>query len=108
MEPPPPQFSPDGLYWWDGLRWVPRPGVPAVAPQPPPLVYAPPPPPFSGYSSTPSFLKPSPGLRIVLLIGLGLEVGATGLLAVAFLASTIAGGQENPAIGYVLGFGFAG
>lgn len=21
--PPPPQYSPDGRFWWDGQRWVP-------------------------------------------------------------------------------------
>jgi hypothetical protein len=110
QQQPPPQFSPDGLFWWDGTRWLPRAGIPAVTPQlqPPPLVYPPPPPPFAGPSGTPSYLKPSPGLRIVLLIALSLEVGATGLLAVAFLGSTISGGQENPAFGYLLGGGLAG
>jgi hypothetical protein len=114
MQPPPPQFSPDGLFWWDGARWVPRPGIPPLQqPQPPPYAppsqfYPPPPPPPPGYSSAPSWLKPSPGLRIVLLIALSLEVGATGLLGVVFFGSTIGGAQENPAAGYVLGVGFAG
>jgi hypothetical protein len=110
QQAPPPQFSPDGLFWWDGTRWVPRPGVPAVTPQPqpPPLFYPPPPPPSAGPSGFPSYLKPSPGLRIVLLIALSLEVGATGLLAVVFLGSTISGGQDNPALGYVIGGGLGG
>jgi hypothetical protein len=109
----PPQFSPDGLYWWDGTKWVPRPGVPAVAPQPqpppPPLAYTPPPPPpppsFSGYSGIPSYLKPSPGLRIVLLVALALDVGLTGLLMLTFL---IAFAQpEGTAVETILAFAFA-
>jgi len=105
QQPPPPQYSPDGLYWWDGTRWVPRPGVPAVAPQPPPLVYASPPPPYSGYSGTPSFLKPSPGLRIVLIVALSLEALLTGFLTVAFILAT-AQQPSGDAFGYVLGFAF--
>ena len=101
--PPPPQFSPDGLYWWDGVRWVPRPGVPPVAPSPP--AYPPPPPPFSGYRGTPSYLKPSPGLRIVLLVALGLDVGLTGLLMLIFVIA--AAQPERTAVEPILAFGFA-
>ena len=102
---PPPQFSPDGLYWWDGVRWVPRPGVPAVAPapaypQPPP----PPPPPYSG-GGTPFYLKPSPGLRIVLLIALVMDVGLTGTLTLIFLTTALA--TERMAIDFILTFAFA-
>jgi hypothetical protein len=100
--PPPPQFSPDGLYWWDGVRWVPRPGVPPVAPSPP--AYPPPPPPFSGYSGTPSYLKPSPGLRIVLLVALGLDVGLTGLLMLIFLIAAVQ--PERTGVEPILAFAF--
>ena len=107
MSQQPPQLSPDGLYWWDGIRWVPRPGVPAVAqqPQPPPLTYPPPPPPFSGYGGTPSYLKPSPGLRIVLLVALGLDVGLTGLLMLIFLIA--AAQPERTGVEPILAFAFA-
>jgi hypothetical protein len=100
---PPPQFSPDGLYWWDGVRWVPRPGVPAVAPAP---AYAqpPPPPPYSG-GGTPSYLKPSPGLRIVLLIALVMDVGLTGTLTLIFLTTALQ--TERTAIDFILAFAFA-
>lgn len=100
--PPPPQFSPDGLYWWDGSRWMPRADVPAVAPRP----MFPPPPPPPGYSGggTPSYLKPSPGLRIVLIIALSLEALITGLVSFAFIVSVIQEGGD--VFGYVLGFAF--
>jgi len=102
---PPPQYSPDGLYWWDGVRWMPRPGIPAVAPQP---AYLPPPPPYMpGYPSggTPSFLKPAPGLRIVLIIALSLEALLTGILTLAFILAT-AQQPSGDAFGYILGFAF--
>ncbi len=101
--PPPPQFSPDGLYWWDGVRWIPRPGVPAVAQ----LRAYPPPPYVPGYSGggTPSFLKPSPGLRIVLLVVLALDVGLTGLLMLIFLFASVQ--PEGMAVDFILTFAFA-
>ena len=100
---PPPQYSPDGLYWWDGVRWVPRPGVPAVAPAP---AYSqpPPPPPYSG-GGTPSYLKPSPGLRIVLLVALVVDVGLTGTLTLIFLTTALA--TERMPIDFILTFAFA-
>jgi len=105
--PPPPQYSPDGLYWWDGVRWMPRPGVPAVAPAPA-YPQPPPPPPYSaGYSGggTPSYLKPSPGLRIVLLIALVMDVGLTGTLTLIFLTTALQ--TERTAIDFILTFAFA-
>jgi hypothetical protein len=102
--PPPPQYSPDGLYWWDGFRWMPRPGVPAVA-QPP--AYSPPPyvPGYSSGGGPPSFLRPSPGLRIVLLIALVLDVGLTGLLTLIFLTAALQ--TERTASAFILTFAFA-
>ncbi len=106
QQPPPPQFSPDGLYWWDGVRWVPRPGVPAAPPPSPPPSY-PPPPPLPGYSSgAASFLKPSPGLRIVLIIALALETLLTGFFTLAFIVAT-AQQRAGDALGYILGIGSA-
>ena len=108
QQPPPPQFSPDGLFWWDGIKWVPRPGVPAVTPQPPPSGYysaVPPPPPpprrrpgVSQYWYT----KPSPGLRIALIVFLALEVVISGLLSLVFLIAAAGGGQDL--LSYGLGF----
>ena len=82
---------------------MPRPGVPAVAQ---PLAY-PPPPYVPGYSGagTPSFLKPSPGLRIVLLVALGLDVGLTGSLLLIFLFGALQ--PERTAFDFILAFAFA-
>lgn len=111
QQPPPPQFSPDGLFWWDGVKWVPRPGVPAVAPQPqpqpPPSFYyspVPPPPPPPGRIPGVSpywYTKPSPGLRIVLIVALAIELILAGLLSFAFIIAAASGGQD--AFSYGLG-----
>lgn len=102
--PPPPQFSPDGLYWWDGVRWMPRAAVPPAAPP-----YAHPPPTATpGYWSsggTPSFLRPSPGLRIVLLVVLVLDVGYTGLLTLTLLTAAVQPG--GTALDFIITFAFA-
>jgi hypothetical protein len=38
-EPPPPQVSPDGKFYWDGQRWLPMQGqAPSQAPSQPPSV----------------------------------------------------------------------
>jgi hypothetical protein len=100
QQPPPPQFSPDGLYWWDGTKWAPRTGLPAVQLQqpPPPGYYVPPPP---AYGGTSSFLKPSPGLRIVLIVALALEALVTGVFSFAFIIAAVSESQD--ASGYILG-----
>jgi hypothetical protein len=102
--PPPPQFSPDGLYWWDGVRWTPRAGVPAVMPQPPAY---PPPPPIYAPAAPSSFLKPSPGLRIVLIVALSLEALLTGIVTLVFVLGT-AQEPNGDVLSYVLGFAFVG
>ena len=85
---------------------MPRPGVPAVAPAPA-YPQPPPPPPYSGgYSGgTPSYLKPSPGLRIVLMVALVMDVGLTGTLTLIFLTTALA--TERTAIDFILAFAFA-
>ena len=113
-QPPPPQYSPDGLFWWDGTRWVPL-ARPPQAPPPPPAYPVQPPsyaPPgvaaeyLSAWDRPPAlpwtvpgvsqhwYGKPSPGLRIVLIVCLALEVLTGGVLALAFAAATIGGGQD--------------
>jgi hypothetical protein len=72
-QPPPPQVSPDGKFYWDGQRWVPMPGTPAVQSAPPQMSVPP------GYALPPT--KRSHALRniscgclalLLLVIGLGL------------------------------------
>jgi hypothetical protein len=48
-----------------------------------------------------TFLKPSPGLRIALIVALALEVALSGLFAVAFVAGA---SQQRDAFSYALGF----
>jgi hypothetical protein len=70
-QPPPPQVSPDGRFYWDGQRWVP---MPAQAQQPaPPLATAVPAPPF-GYE----IKKTGHGWRNAAL-------GCVGIVALLFL-----------------------
>jgi hypothetical protein len=88
--PPPPQWSRDGLFWWDGYRWIHRGAYPPDLSPPPPPLY-----PVS------TFLKPSPGLRIALIVALALEVALSGLFAVAFVAGA---SQQRDAFSYALGF----
>src|SRR5439155_93 len=106
QQPPPPQFSPDGLFWWDGVRWVPRPGVPAMPaparPLPPPAYSMAPP---GGYPTASTFPKPSPGLRIVLIVALSVDVGLTGLLMLIFLITGLQ--PDRTAVDFILTFAFA-
>ena len=67
---------------------------------PPPYV-----PGYWGGGGTPSFLRPSPGLRIVLLIALVLDVGLTGLLTLIFLTAALQ--TERTASAFILTFAFA-
>ena len=106
QQPPPPQFSPGGLFWWDGVRWVPRPGVPAMPgparPLPPPAYSMAPP---GGYPTASTFPKPSPGLRIVLVVALAVDVGLTGLLMLIFLITGLP--PDRTAVDFILTFAFA-
>jgi len=63
-----PQLSPDGNYWWDGLRWVPMANPYQQAwTAPPPY----------------RFPAPSPGLRPFLIVMLVVGDVVSGLLALA-------------------------
>lgn len=89
----PPQFSPDGLFWWDGARWVPRALLPSV-PAPGPVYQASPPVAWANARAAPPwYAKPSPGLRVVLIVFLGLETLIAGLFAVVFTFAALSGGQ---------------
>ena len=81
MQQAPPQFSPDGLYWWDGVRWMPRTAEALNTYAPPPLLPIP-------AAAAPA---PTPGLRIVLLVFLALMTAGTGVLALAFTVTVFSG-----------------
>jgi len=70
MQPPPgpsgPQLSPDGNYWWDGLRWVPVGNPYQQVWQAPPY----------------QLPAPSPGLRPFLIVMLAIGDAVSGVLAV--------------------------
>lgn len=91
MQQPPdraaPRFSPDGMWWWDGVRWVPASQSP-VRPTVPPSYYAVPPPATSGW-------KASPGLRPFLIVFLILQALVFGLFTIAGIAA-IAQGSTDP------------
>jgi len=71
MQPPPgqsgPQLSPDGNYWWDGLRWVPMVNPYQQAWTAPPPYRLP---------------APSPGLRPFLIVMLAIGDAVSGLFAI--------------------------
>jgi hypothetical protein len=101
MQPPPsspPQWSPDGQWWWDGTRWRPR-NEPAPAPAP---AYTVPPQPYGyqgGYPMPgpapifnmppPVLIQPSPGLRIVLIVSLSLAAVLAGLVSLVAIFGTV-------------------
>ena len=90
MQPPtssPPQWSADGQWWWNGSEWRPRSEItPALAPG----YWMPPPVP----SSLQIALTPSPGLRIFLLLVLGIAGFLTGGLSL-FGVLGVAGGANS-------------
>lgn len=85
---PEPRWSPDGMWYWDGARWIPSNQAPI--PPPPsamgPYPYAPP----GQY-----VWKPSPGLRTFLIIVLTIDVAITGFMTL-FGVLGIAGGADEP------------
>jgi FtsH-binding integral membrane protein len=60
---------------------------------------------YWGGSGTPSYLRPSPGLRIVLLVALALDVGLTGLLMLTFLIASLQ--PDGSAFDFTITFAFA-
>jgi hypothetical protein len=106
MQPPPsspPQWSPDGQWWWDGSRWrhrnetvaPPAPSYP-TSPLPPgdpiPPGYAMPP--VGIQMPPPISVQPSPGLRIFLLVVLAIAGLFAGVFFFAGLAA-VTGGQNK-------------
>ena len=79
MDPPvaPPQWSPDGKWWWDGTRWrALNEAAPPPAPMPPAGDWAPPP----VQSHAPVHAKRTLGLRVLLLVALAV----TGMISALF------------------------
>jgi hypothetical protein len=109
MQPPPsspPQWSPDGQWWWDGTRWRPRietapPPAPAY-PMPPqpyyPAGYAMPGPAPNFPMPPPVVIKPSPGLRIVLIISLSLAALMAGFLLFVAIFGTVSDSSSGISI----------
>jgi hypothetical protein len=72
-------WSPDRLWFWDGRQWIPAAQAPIA---PPPFGTAAP-------YAAPDWYKPSPGLRVVLLVFLVLASVIWGLFALfGFLGTT--------------------
>jgi len=61
--------------------------------------------PPAGYPTASTFPKPSPGLRIVLIVALVLDVGLTGLLMLIFLATGLQ--ADGTAVDFIATFAFA-
>lgn len=74
QDPSAPHLSPDGFWWWNGVRWVPA----QQGSMPPPT----PAPPYFQMPA-PIEIKPSPGLRPFLIVVLAIDVAITGLLGFA-------------------------
>jgi len=71
----PPQWSADGLWWWDGTQWRPRAEV--LGPVMPP----------------PQPVQPAPGLRILLIVVLIVVALITGLFTFAGTVAIIGGSR---------------
>lgn len=80
-------WSPDRLWWWDGMQWVPA----HQAPMPPP----PPAPPAYYYAAATTPLVPSPGLRPFLIVVLAIDAVLTGLFSLAGTIAVIQGPNDS-------------
>src|ERR1700730_1640796 len=91
MQPPPSsprQWSTDGQWWWDGVRWR---HFSETMP-PPPVGYGLPPP-VPGYAAI--ALTPSPGLRIFLLVVLSIAAMITGAFSLFGLLGVTGGANST-------------
>jgi hypothetical protein len=104
QQPPssPPQWSPDGLWWWDGSQWRPR--GEAIAPAAP--TYGLPPGysvPSPGYPMPPPVpTHPTPGLRIVLIVALSIAALMTGFLSFGGAVGVSSGASTPGDIGFLV------
>jgi hypothetical protein len=86
VQPPPsapPQWSPDGMFWWNGSEWRPR--SESMAPPAPPAFVMPP--------AVP--VVPSPGLRIALIVVLSISALLFGLVSLAGVAAVSDGVYDS-------------
>jgi hypothetical protein len=94
MQQPPsgyePRWSPDGMWYWDGARWVPASQAP-IPPPPSPAGY----PYVQAAPYVPYVWKPSPGLRTFLIVVLAIDVAVTGFMTI-FGVLGVAGGADEP------------
>jgi hypothetical protein len=100
MQQPPdrlaPRFSPDGMWWWDGAKWLPASQAPTPAqPAVPPSYYVMPPPATFGWA-------PSPGLRLFLIVFLVVQAAIFGLFTIAGVASIVSGSTDPNSITFWL------
>ena len=87
---PPGHWSPDRLWWWDGMQWVPA----HQAPMPP----SPGAPPAYYYGAASDPLAPSPGLRPFLIVVLVIDAVLTGLCSLAGTFAVIQGPNDSGSI----------
>ena len=100
MEQPPVQpsghWSPDRLWWWDGMQWVPA----HQAPLPPPPAA----PPAYHYGAASNPLAPSPGLRPFLIVVLILDSALTGSIALGGVLAVSSGANDGSSLVFWLVF----
>lgn len=79
------------MWWWDGVKWVPatQPATPQSTV--PPSYYSVPPPATFGW-------KPSPGLRLFLIVILIVQALVFGLLTIAGIAAIASGPVDSGSI----------
>lgn len=79
------------MWWWDGVKWVPATQPAAPQPTVSPSYYTVPPPATFGW-------KPSPGLRLFLIVFLVVQALVFGLLTIAGIAAITSGPADSGSI----------
>lgn len=94
MEQPPVQpsghWSPDRLWWWNGMQWVPAHQAPMPSPPAVPPAY------YFGAAGNP--LAPSPGLRPFLIVVLVIDAVLSALLSLTGTLAVIQGPNDTGTI----------
>jgi hypothetical protein len=93
-----PRWSPDRMWWWDGVRWVPANQAPVLPPPPPPPPVPPAymymPPAYAFAQPAGGMFAPSPGLRVFLIVMLSIAVVLNGLMSL-WGTVTVTGGYND-------------